>query len=197
MLKYLLPSLALVCSLTAHAQKGILIEAESFQSQTKAEQRKWTLVQNDDLNPSGGAYLKCLPDTRVTHDDKLIVGENFSNQAGALAVLTYQVNIDEPGRYYVWVSAYSQGTEDNGIHVGINGQWPASGQRMQWCEGKNQWTWESKQRTEKVHCGEPFLIYLDIEKAGKHTIHFSMREDGFAFDRFLLTKDKDYNPGNI
>ena len=137
---------------------------------------------------SGGKYLECLPDTRTTHDDKLTAGENFSNTAGEMAILHYKVYINNPGKYYVWVRAYSTGTEDNGIHVGFDGQWPASGQRLQWCEGKNEWTWDSKQRTKEVHCGEPELIYLEIEKAGLHDIQFSMREDGFEFDKFVMTK---------
>ncbi len=58
---------------------------------------------------------------------------------------------------------------------------------MQWCEGKNQWTWESKQRTDSIHCGEPKKIFLEIIEPGLHTIQFSMREDGFAFDKFVLT----------
>jgi len=65
---------------------------------------------------------------------------------------------------------------------------------MQWCDGKNAWTWASKQRTEKEHCGVPKEIYLDIEKAGIHDIQFSMREDGFEMDKFILTKDIDYVP---
>ena len=90
--------------------------------------------------------------------------------------------------------AFSTGSEDNGIHVGIDGTWPESGQRMQWCEGKNDWTWASKQRTEKVHCGEPYLIFFEINKKGKHTISFSMREDGFRIDRFALSTDINYVP---
>lgn len=105
-----------------------------------------------------------------------------------MAILHYRIYINNPGRYYVWVRAYSTGTEDNGIHVGINGEWPESGQRLQWCEGKNDWTWESKQRTQEQHCGVPELIYLDIPEAGLHDIQFSMREDGFEFDKFVLTK---------
>ena len=53
---------------------------------------------------------------------------------------------------------------------------------MQWCDGKHSWFWDSKQRTEKAHCGVPKGIYLDIEKSGLHEIAFSMREDGFEFD---------------
>ncbi len=142
----------------------------------------------------GNAYVHCVPDTRVTHDDKLIKGTNFSDKAGQIAVLTYSMKFKKPGRYYVWVKAYSTGSEDNGVHVGLNGAWPESGQRMQWCEGKNKWTWSGSQRTVEVHCGVPHLIYLDISKAGKHDVTFSMREDGFKMDAFLLTMDREYTP---
>ena len=183
----------------------VAVEAEHFFKQTKTGKRAWYLTTaktqagfNDDadgphvMDASGGAYLECLPDTRHHHGHKLIGGENFSNVPGALAVLHYQVHINNPGRYYVWVRAHSTGSEDNGLHVGFDGQWPESGQRLQWCEGKRTWRWESKQRTQKNHCGEPHKIYLDIEKPGRHTIHFSQREDGFEFDKFILTKDREF-----
>jgi hypothetical protein len=190
---------------------GLLaVEAEYFYQQSKNEVRAWYRTSKNEIPKVGrdedashckdagnNAYLEILPDTRVTHGDKLIAGENFSNTPGQLAVLHYKVKINTPGRYYVWVRAFSVGSEDNGIHVGMNGDWPSTGARMQWCDGKKSWRWESKQRTEAVHCGEPFLIYLDIEKAGIHEITFSMREDGFEFDRFLLTNDKDYVPQGI
>jgi len=40
------------------------------------------------------------------------------------------------------------------------------------------------------HCGEPYEIYLDIEQPGLHTIEFSMREDGFEFDKWLMATDR-------
>jgi len=104
----------------------------------------------------------------------------------------YPVYFNTPGRYYVWVRAYSTGSEDNGLHVGIDGTWPESGQRLQWCEGKLSWWWESKQRTDEEHCGEPYKIYIEVEQPGLHTIMFSMREDGFEFDKWLMTKDRDF-----
>lgn len=207
-MKNLTPTLVLLflsCSTTVLAQ-NIEIEAENFYKQSQDKVRKWyvtnegdhTELQDHDTNhaqtASGGAYLEVLPDTRVTHDDKLIAGQNFSNKPGELAIVHYKVNIPKAGRYYVWVKAHSTGSEDNGIHVGLNGEWPASGARMQWCEGKKQWTWASRQRTVEVHCGEPYLIYLDFEKTGQHEITFSMREDGFEFDKFLLTQDMDFIP---
>lgn len=184
------------------------IEAEDFFKQDKIEKRAWvkasefTFKNKSSLsklkinNASNTDYIQLLPDTRVTHDDLLIKGENFSNTPGKIAIVHYKAKFTNIGRYYIWVRTYSTGTEDNGIHVGLNGLWPKSGQRMQWCEGKNKWTWESKQRTLEEHCGIPYAIYLDIEKPGVHTIQFSMREDGFTFDKFIFTKDKNYNPTN-
>lgn len=183
----------------------VAVEAEHFTQQTRTEKRRWYVVTEDaapQVQPdgdgnhaataSGRAYVEVLPDTRRTHSDKLIVGENFSNEPGKMAVLSYPVHFNTIGRYYVWVRAYSTGSEDNGLHVGLNGTWPESGQRLQWCEGKNTWRWESKQRTEAQHCGEPHKIYLDIDKMGRHVISFSMREDGFEFDKWLMTTDRDF-----
>jgi len=38
----------------------------------------------------------------------------------------------------------------------------------------------------------PHKIFLDIEKPGIHTVHFSMREDGFEFDKWLMTTNRDF-----
>lgn len=143
---------------------------------------------------SGGACLEGLPDTRVTHDDPLVGGESFYGQGGEGPILRYRVWINNPGRYWVRVRAYSTGTEDNGVHVGLDGSWPASGARVQWCEGKNQWTWSGAQRTDANHCGEANMIFLDIDSVGEHEIAFSMREDGFEMDKWMLTNNADVFP---
>ena len=188
---------------TQHHEKNgfMMVEAESFTSQRADEGRHWYVIdsafsedipgfkENYSSSASGGKYLMLLPDTRVTHDDTLIHGKNFSNEPGKIAILDYPIYFENPGKYYVWVSTYSTGSEDNGVHVGINGQWPENGARMQWCKGKNQWTWASKQRTKEQHCGVERQIYLEIPKKGLHTISFSMREDGFRFDRFALSRE--------
>ncbi|MDO6490961.1 MULTISPECIES: carbohydrate-binding protein [unclassified Cellulophaga] len=178
----------------------VAVEAEHFHSQSKDGDRKWytfnetttgTPTPDPDANhyngASGNGYLEILPDTRVTHSDPLNA-QSFSNQPGKIAIVDYKVKFTSPGKYFVWVRAHSTGSEDNGVHVGINGTWPASGQKMQWCSGKQQWTWESKQRTNANHCGEPQKIFIDVPSAGVHTISFSMREDGFEMDKFVLSK---------
>lgn len=183
----------------------IAIEAEHFGRQRRANVRRW-FVYSEESQPSitpdgdpphhetasGGAYVEVLPDTRRTHSDRLQNGVNFSGDPGRVAVLDYLIDFPAAGRYYVWVRAYSTGSEDNGIHVGLDDRWPPSGARMQWCKGKKKWWWESRQRTEQEHCGVENAIYLDVRRPGRHMVSFSMREDGFEFDKFLLTTDRDF-----
>lgn len=179
----------------------VAVEAEHFFKQEKTDKRAWYLTTADkeanlkpDADPNhvggagGGAYLEILPDTRKNHGEKLIKGENFINEPGKMAVISYKVHFNTPGKYFVWARIHSTGTEDNGMHVGVNGTWPASGQRMQWT-AKRHWAWGSKQRTKEVHGGVKGILFLNIEKAGEHTIQFSMREDGFEFDSFIMTTD--------
>ena len=189
-----------------HEVDGLVaVEAEHFFKQQLKDVRAFYMTHSKEVpkfDPDGdpihvngasnGAYLEILPDSRRNHGEKLVQGVNFTNKPGKAAVVSYRVNFTNVGRYYVWVRAFSTGSEDNGLHVGIDGMWPESGQRMQWCEGKNQWRWESKQRTQEVHCGVPHQIFLDVATAGVHTIHFSMREDGFEFDKWLMTTDRDF-----
>ncbi len=180
----------------------IAVEAEDFTSQSKTSKREWLVLDKNTNNTpkpdpdtnhysdaSNGKYIELLPDTRVTHGDPLVNGVSFSNTPGEAAIINYKVNFKSAGKYFVWVRAYSTGSEDNGVHVGLDGKWPGSGARMQWCAGKNQWTWESKQRTGANHCGEPEKIFLNIPSAGVHTVSFSMREDGFEMDKFVLSKE--------
>ncbi|RED49271.1 hypothetical protein [Seonamhaeicola aphaedonensis] len=186
----------------------LVVEAEDFHFNTDNESpRKFLLhkygedlpmgnTKNHTETASGKAYLKALPDTRVTHDDKLIINENFFPTPGIGGMVSYKVKINNPGTYYVWVRAFSTGAEDNGIHVGVNGTWPKSGQRIQLCKGKHKWTWSSAQRVPENHCGNPQTITLTFEEAGEHIISFSMREDGFELDKWILAKDKTYIPEN-
>ncbi len=183
------------------------VEAEHFFKQELVETRAWHIIHagavpsypgdHDDpphvLGASGGACLEILPDTRATHGHKLVPGENFTNEPGRMAVVSYKVHFNNPGRYHVWCRIFSTGPEDNGVHVGLNGEWPESGRRWQTIK-KHAWQWDSRQRTEAVHVGVPGQLFLDVPSAGEHTIHFAMREDGFELDKFILARDPAYVP---
>ena len=151
------------------AEEGgsVAFEAEHFFRQELTDLRAWHVTgsgriptQQPDQDPphvvgaSGGAYVEILPDTRATHHDKLIRGENFSGEPGKMAVLSYKVHFSSAGRYQVWARVFSTGSEDNGMHFGLNGDWPESGRRWQTTR-KQDWEWDSRQRTAEVHVGVP------------------------------------------
>jgi hypothetical protein len=64
---------------------------------------------------------------------------------------------------------------------------------MQWT-AKRKWAWGSKQRTAEQHTGERYKLYIDVPEPGAHAISFSIREDGFEFDKWLMTTDREYVP---
>jgi len=189
---------------------GVLtFEAEDYSKQELTGVRAWHLTTADitpgikpDPDPnhaegaSGGAYLEILPDTRANHGEKLVWGENFTNNPGKMAILHYPVYFNNPGKYWIWARAYSTGTEDNGIHFGINGEWPETAQRWQTTQ-KRQWHWESRQRTADVHHGVKGILTMEITDPGPHTLMISMREDGFELDKVLLVNREDYEPGGM
>ncbi|MEM9081593.1 MAG: DUF5060 domain-containing protein [Verrucomicrobiota bacterium] len=205
------PATPLINSDTIFEEKDglIAIEAEHFHSQTITDTRAWYLTTKEntpktssdgDANhvggASGGAYLEILPDTRRNHGEKLIVGENFAPEPGKLAILSYKIHFNTPGKYWLWARAYSTNSEDNGLHFGINNTWPETAARWQ-TVAKRHWHWRSAQRTAKKHSGVPGILTLDVPSAGLHTIQVSMREDGFELDKILLANRKDYTPEGL
>ncbi|WP_269520682.1 hypothetical protein [Alteromonas sp. BMJM2] len=188
-----------------------VIEAEHYSAQYNASTRRWIVfnrkseslhgfADSDKIHVEGASnnsYVELLPDTRTNHHEPLVHDVNFSATPGKMAVLTYPVYFDTAGKYYVWARAFSSGSEDNGLHVGLNNTWPSSSQRLQLCEGKHQWTWSSNQRAKDNHCGQPNTIWLDIPESGIHNVTISMREDGFELDKIILTQDADYKPEDI
>ena len=155
--------------LTFEEVDGIVaVEAEHFLSQAEQDIRAWFRVEEKEIHEvkpdldtphhddaSGASYLEALPDSRWSHAQTLVSGENFFDEPGQAGVLTNNVHFNHPGRYYVWVRHYSTNSEDNGLHVGLDGLWPESGQRWQTII-KRRWAWESRQRTEEAHDGVPF-----------------------------------------
>lgn len=178
---------------------ALVVEAEDHSS--KGE--RWVLTEpttpaqeNDpDANHSdqavGQAYLELLPDTRVTHADEFGPPTAMWNQPGAGPKASYPMNFPEAGRYYVHLRAFSTGTEDNGIHIGLNNEWPDSGARMQFCTAGKGWSWSGRQRDSggMGSCGAKKTIWITVEEAGEHVFMISGREDGFEVDRIMLIKD--------
>jgi hypothetical protein len=182
---------------------ALVFEAESDDSRAE----RWVLMnastpeqENDpDDNHSdgavGGAYIELLPDMRVTHEDEFGPPTAIWHEPGDGPEAQYTMNFPEAGRYYVHIRAYSTGTEDNGIHVGINDSWPDSGRRMQFCTAGQGWQWSGRQRNSggAGACGAKKTIWITVPEAGQNTFKLTPREDGFEADRIMLIKDLSEN----
>ncbi len=178
---------------------AITVEAEDHSSVDD----RWILTepntpaQDNDPDPNhsdgaiGNAYLELLPDIRVTHDDPFGPPTAIWNQRGAGPRASYPLDFPEAGRYYVHIRAFSTGTEDNGIHVGLNNDFPLSGARMQFCTAGQGWAWSGRQRDSGAAgpCGARKTIWVTVEEPGINTFMISAREDGFEADRIMLIKD--------
>ena len=185
-----------------------IIEAEKFDNQSLDSKRKWHLVTskktpkvrkdhdpNHSKGASGNAYLEVLPDTHYNDKTKKIVGKNYSRIGGELGVVSYNVNFESTGKYYVWVRGYGASVHDNSIHVGIDGKWPKSSLGLYICENNlNKWAWSSSQFINEENCRSKKRIFFNIKKPGIHKVMFSMREDGFEFDKFAITKQENKKP---
>lgn len=142
---------------------------------------------------SGAAYLEALPD--------LTVREGQGDDSGFYptpgdGIVGFRVDFPEPGTYFVWIRAYpTGGGRDNSIHAGLDGMFPSSGRAIQFASNPGGWVWSSNKRD----CGpdvfgSPNTAFLEVDSAGQHEVLFSLREDGFEFDQWVLTTDPEYRP---
>ena len=186
----------------------IEIEAETFFDQELTRNRKWYITsekKQKKIKPdpdkkhlegvSSGAYIEVLPETFTPKTPDQVHNVNFAKMPGQLAIVKYKVNFKASGVFYVWVRGYCSSTNDNSVHVGVDDKWPNNGRALYFCEGQNSWTWSSVIRKNSDNCSDDSeRAYLTIDKPGEHIIKFSMREDGFEFDKFVLTNLSDYEP---
>ena len=153
--------------------KGLIeVPAQAFSARRAPGQHTWQAV---------GDAMQALPD-RGTNQN--------SNFAKTSPCLDYRVNFTEPGTYYLWVrgkaAGTSRGTSDS-LHVGLNGRALSSADRITGFGtdlGWQQGTMDDAAATIKV------------AKAGVHTLNVWMREDGFAFDKLVLTSNRSYAPSS-
>jgi len=186
----------------------ITVEAEDFENQTATTKREWKIVSKNNIpktrrdpdkehlqGSSNSKYLELLPDSLYGDNEKKIEGKNYSKTPGKVAILSYTANFKTEGKYYVWVRGFSTGGDDNSIHVGIDGNWPESGKQLYLCEElRDKWSWSSSKFGNTEKCGTTKRVFINITKPGRHEVMFSMREDGFEFDKWAMTKSPGKKP---
>ncbi len=164
---------------------------------------------SDPADASGEVYLEVLPDRRREDAGYEEPSGGFSNNGGQVAVLTYRVFFNQTGRYYGYCRARGRGPAANGLHLGLDGDWPSnnlgdnSGMRWQF-PSNGQWRFVNHRRGANQHTGGVMLdgvsfedanIWLEVSEPGWHEVQVSMREDGVEIDKFMFVLDPADAPG--
>jgi hypothetical protein len=185
----------------------VAVEAEHWHRLDKQDVRRWYIrvprhYVDSGLHPEGRvrkdgfpfiahavdassqAFLELGSETRRKDSDTLVLGENTAAAPGEMGVVTYRIFFNTPGRYRAWVRANSTGDHDDAIYVGIDDVWPAAENVLEVESPDGAWGWS---------CGAPADgksasrgVHVDVATSGFHEVMFSMKDDGFEFDKFVL-----------
>ncbi|MFT5124675.1 MAG: hypothetical protein ACI9TH_003395 [Kiritimatiellia bacterium] len=150
----------------------VVFEAQDFTLNEASGAHAWEPV----TLPRGETAMHALP------NDGTVINDNF---IGTSPRLDYQVAFNRAGTHYVVLRGYGENSSDNSIHVGINGQFVDTSDRMRENEYELGWSNDT---------ADNIIASLEVPSAGVHTINIWMREDGYFLQRILLSSTPNFVP---
>ena len=152
-------------------QRLLVVEAENHATMTPRGDHNW--VPDYTLDHTGDSAMRAQPDT-----------------GGAVALadspsLDFRVNFLTTGTHYIWVRGRAPDGDGDLIHVGLDGNVPASSDALVMPTGA--WGWR------RMTADGP-VASLNAPSTGEHTLQIWMGEDGVIVDKILLTTDPNYIP---
>ncbi|MEM6391900.1 MAG: carbohydrate-binding protein [Planctomycetota bacterium] len=157
----------------------VSIQAEHYTGIAAGTDDQWTVQSGG----TGGEHLESGPDG----------GQPF-NAPGYVTDsprLDYRVNFTETGTHYVWVRGKAGGNtvgSSDSLHVGLDGVHTPTADRMSGFGSGFSWRQSTMDGP---------VATLNVTSPGEHTLNLWMREDGFDFDKIVLTTDPGYNPNSV
>ncbi|MBI3999398.1 MAG: hypothetical protein HY351_02180, partial [Candidatus Omnitrophica bacterium] len=158
----------------------LIIDAEHAHENMARGGKTWEL-QNTTSGYSGEGYFTSSPDSGTLID---------TGYTTTSPELKYQVNFQTPGTYYVWVRGWAPSGDSNSIHLGLDGAAITTSDRIQISTDYNRYVW-TKSTSDNLRAS------LNVTTPGNHTLNLWMREDGFRFDKILLTQDPTFIPSGL
>jgi len=163
----------------AETGDGILVQAED--ADTFGWRWEFQSVNNNKKFPDNALALQALPNTGTSYQTTYVTDSPR---------MDYQVDFDQAGTYYVHVRGNANHevngqNDDNSIHVGLNGSGGTADKMRYWY-----WEFEWKRDTD-----DGPVATLNVPSPGVHTLNVWMYEDGFIFDKIVLTQDANYSLG--
>ncbi|MCP9496172.1 MAG: hypothetical protein MSG64_17120 [Pyrinomonadaceae bacterium MAG19_C2-C3] len=145
----------------------VVIEAENYSAHIARGDKSWS-PRTDPSGFAGTSALVVEPDTKTS------ITKNYATTS---AELQYRVQFSSPGVYRVWIRMFADDYNNDTVHVGINGTAPSTAANIA-PNRYREWSWRAAKRS----------YTITVPSAGVHTINVWMAEDGFRFDRILLTE---------
>ncbi|MEE3310751.1 MAG: hypothetical protein VX230_04600, partial [Candidatus Thermoplasmatota archaeon] len=155
---------------------SISLEAESAMRIYSGTSPDWVLADSGS-NYSGSGYM-----TSSANGFDSGLSTNGSR-------LSWDVEFDTTGIYWIWVRMHQHGESSNSIHVGLDGSTQSTA-RYVMAPFSNDWTWANSypQQTTSVP------VYLNVTTLGRHTVDVWVKESGVDFDRLELTTSSNWVP---
>ncbi len=158
------------------ANNLVSIEAENFDANVGGATDAWT----KETGGSGGFHLNSGPDNGNTFN---------SNYTTSSPRVSYEVNFTQTGTHYVWIRGKAGGSStgaSDSLHVGLDGAAVSTADRITGFNSSFGW------KSATMDSGSRATI--NVTTAGVHTVDVYMREDGFDFDKIVLTTSSSYTP---
>jgi hypothetical protein len=152
---------------------GGAMEAEHAHTNTSQGTHSWSLISP--TGASGTGAMEATPNSSTT---------NNTDYAANSPRLDFQVTFVRTGTHYVWVRGLGPSGVDDSVHVGLNGQELATSDRMTFAPT---WAWSNATM-------DGVRATLEVPTVGTHTVNVWMREDGFVFDKLVLTSNAAFTP---
>ncbi len=158
----LLPVASYAAGFQPNASGQVVMEAENFDANIPRNGRSWTPSFQPGF--SGASAIQVAPDNGLT--------VNSSLNATAPQV-NYTVDLDQSGRYFVWVRGVGPNWNGDSIWIGANSDSSAA---VKLTIPKGAFGWVRSSR-------------ITFPSSGEQTLSVWMREDGSTIDKLLLTRD--------
>lgn len=148
----------------------VVIEAEDADERVARGGRSWATATTP-AGWAGSGAVAVLPNTGAT------VNTGYATTAPQAR---YRIRFTTTGTYQVWVRGHAPGTDDNSIHMGLDGAAMTSADRLQ-LTTYGSWAW-SRGTMDGANAT------ITVSTPGVRTLEMWMREDGFVVDRIMLTR---------
>ena len=154
------------------ANGEVVMEAEHFATNTTGSSGDSWTVTTSYSGYTGASALQALPNDG-TNTVMALTGPE----------LTYEIEFQTPGTYYVFMRGTSESTNDDSVHVGLNGSAVTTdgGWGVVWDDANGVFRWRNRHNSVDTT--------VVIPAAGRYTLNIWMREDGVVLDKLWLSTD--------